>query len=108
MGFTVTAVSVVPNHEHNSGGVHLKFDSRGFFRTNKAKEIAILEKYDQRPGFWGIIDTRERSTDYKGTIRNKPYLVYQAMKLGFREKTGKDPRNTRVEELIEYIENKRG
>lgn len=104
----VTAVSVVPNHEHRSDGVHLKFDHAGFFRTNKPKEIAVLEKYDQRPGFWGIISTRERSSDYKGTIRNKPYLIYQAMKLGFRENTGKDPRMARVEELIEYIEHKRG
>ena len=45
----VTAKSIVPNHEHRSDGVHLKFDNCGFFRTSKSKEIAILEKYDRRP-----------------------------------------------------------
>jgi len=104
----VTAVSVVPNHEHNSKGVHIKFDEKGFFRTNKSREIEVLEKYSGRPGFWGIISTRERNSDYKGTIRNKSYLVVQAMKLGFRENTGRDPKSARVEELIEFIEHKRG
>jgi hypothetical protein len=104
----VTAVSPVPNHTHNGDGVLIQFDQKGFFKTKKSNEIRVLEKYSGRPGFWGIISTRERNSDYKGTIRNKPYLVIQCLKLGFREKTGRDPRNARVEELIEFIEYKRG
>ncbi len=104
----ITAVSPVPNHEHNSDGVRIKFDARGFYKTNRPNEIRVLEKYSGRPGFWGIIDTRERTTDYKGTVRNKSYLVVQCLKLGFREETGKDPRTTNVAELIEFINYKRG
>ncbi len=109
MGIVVKAKSIYPNHTHRFGNNVIKFDNRGFFETTNSKLIYELEKHSGKRGYWSIIETKERTTEYKGgTPRGKSYLVADAIKLGFQRETGINPFKARVEQLIEYINYKRG
>ena len=52
----IVAKAHYPNHLHQGNGVKLQFGKTGILRTEKKKEIAVLEKYNGLNGRWSIVD----------------------------------------------------
>jgi hypothetical protein len=100
----VTARSVMPNHRHNSKGVHIQFDSKGMYSTDRQEEVEVLMKNNNRPGFWTVISvTGNKLYNEELKRKSRPAIVNMAIKAGFMIETGTHPNKVRTGELIDYL-----